>query len=685
MGVAYGLKRFYITGICVALFIIKAAASEGMWMPDEKGNLPASYKKVTVMFSDMCSGVILSSDGLFLTNHHCALEAVRSLSSPSNNYLKDGFVAKLGKDEIPVPELNVKRLLYIQELTDKMDSATVGIEDEYSRNSIIESIGRSICNSIEGNSPFITATVVPYYEGNRYFLNVYEVFRDIRLVLSPPHAIASFGGETDNWMWPRCSADFALLRIYASPSNEPAYFSSKNRPLHVDDYVRVSTEGYTLGDSVMTLGFPGTTQRYSTSWEVEAIKLCENIPRIEVREKKLGIWKDAMDNSPSTQMAYSSKYAVSSNFYKYSLGMNRCIDSLKIAERKRKDENAFLNWVNRDSIHRYPYRDALMKVKQSAVEKAEEHKALSYVTEALIEGSEIVGLAWAFMDLDLRGDKEARSRFTKDKIVPFYKGYRKDLDASLLKEMLFLVQERVPEKYLPSVYDSIRINYGGSIPAYVEHLFDHSVFRSEKSLRKALRDRNIERKIVHDPVYDFAFSVRMLYYDLLAELSSSEYDRMKGKRVLFEGKKEMNPDSVFYSNANFTMRKSYGTVKGFPDNFYTTQKDLLERNRTMKKEYFLEPSLKNLYEQIGQNDSTDLNLCFISDNDITGGNSGSPVFNSSGELIGLAFDGNWEGMSGDLSFDPVGQRAIHVDIRYILFIVKNWAHSSRIYREITHH
>lgn len=672
---------------CLVLIFLslsgKLIASEGMWRPDEKGNISDNLKSMTVMFNDMCSGVILSPEGLLLTNHHCALEAIQSLSTSSKNYLKEGFVALSEKEELPVTELNVKRFLYARDITETIDSATLNIEDEYSRLSIIESISRSICDTIENNSPFVSAVVTPYYEGNRYFLNVYEVFRDIRLVLAPPHSIAAFGGETDNWMWPRSSADFALLRIYVSPSGKPAYYSPKNKPLKTDIYASVSMNGYQQFDSVMTLGFPGTTQRYITSWEVESLKMNENIPRIEVREKKLHFWKDAMQSNPLTQIAYSSKYAVCSNFYKYSQGMNRCIDSLKIIQKKQEEETQFFEWIKQDTIARNKYCDALMLIKNSVENNSEERKAFSYVTEALIEGSEIVSFTWSFMNIDLKRDRKTLSRFLKENANRFYEGYRKDIDKKLLIEMIQLVKERVPQKYLPSFYDTIQVNFNGRIEKYVEFLFDKSVFHSDRSLKKALRCKNRDIEIMADPLYDFTLSVRMAYYDLLSELGSQEYVRMKGKRILFIGKKEYKNDSL-YSNANFTMRKSFGVIKALNDSnkYYTTQKDLLDKNASMKNEYYLEPYLKAMYEAIPADRQDKIAFCFISDNDITGGNSGSPVFNSEEDLIGLAFDGNWDGMAGDLMYDSESQRAIHMDIRYLLFIIENWAKSSRIYHEI---
>ena len=660
---------------------VKAIAAEGMWMPDEKGELSLPLRNATVKFNDMCSGVIVSSEGLFLTNHHCALEAVQKQSTPARNLLQDGFSAEKWSDEISIPELNVKRLLYTLELTDRMECAVSGIEDEFSCISIIDSIIRSVCDSIENDSPFITAAVQPFYEGNRWFLNVYEVFRDIRLVLVPPHSIAAFGGETDNWTWPRCSADFAFLRIYTGQENQPAYYSQKNRPLNTTDYAKISMQGYDAADTVMTVGFPGDTRRYSTSWEVEAIKENENAPRIEVKAKKLAYWKTAMERDPVIKFAYLSKYSQCANFFKYAQGMNRCIDSLSVVEERQTREELLLSWISENFIGREMYLNALSAIKNGVVEKMEEQKALSYLIEALADGPEIVGLALAFMALDLKGDKEAPSRFLKVNAYSFYKGYNAELDKALMTEMLALARERIPAKYLPSVYNSIQVYYADNISAYVENMFKKTVFRTEKTIKKALQNKKLYLEIEKDPLYDFAFSVQMAYYDLLLELSGNEYECKKASRILFGAWEMCDPSRTLYSDANFTMRKSFGTVKALPSgNFYTTPRDLLEKNLTHSPEYFLSPKLKSFFE----NAPDSLHLCLISDNDITGGNSGSPLFNAGGELIGLAFDGNWEGMSGDLLFGSE-QRAIHVDVRYILFWVKNWANAENIYQEITTH
>ena len=655
-----------------------AIASEGMWMPDEKGNLSPKIQNATIMFGDMCTGVFVSPNGLLLTNHHCALEAIHSLSTLKKNHLDNGFIARSERAEIPVSDLNIKRLLYIRELTDRIAAATAGVEREVSRRSIIDNLIRTVCDSVVNDSPFIFATVEAYYEQTRYFLNVYEVFHDIRLVMAPPYVLGAFGGEADNWMWPRCSADFAVLRVYASSGNVPSFFSPKNKPLQVQDYAAVSTQGYQPLDSVMTVGFPGATARYSTSWEVEAIRNGENAPRIEVREMKLAHWRDAMACNSKTKLSYSSKFSECANFYKYATGMNLWMDSLSVIGQKKEAESRLLDWVAQDSLSRMFYKEALLSIRDEIAEKLTEREALTYFIEALLGGAEIVGLPLALAEFDLEDDKETRA-FVKKQLARFYENYDAELDKSLLKKMLTLAKKRIPEEYLPTLYDSIRVHYKGDVDTYVDNLFDQSLFGSEKRIKKALSHSGFLKKTENDPISGLAFSIQTAYYNLHSQISGSEYRRIESRRILFNGWRDFLEREDFYSDANFTMRKSFGAVKGFPDDkYYTTSQDLLAKNATMQAAYFLPPSMKELFDGKGENG---LRLCFISDNDITGGNSGSPVFNSEGNLIGLAFDGNWQGMSGDLLFGAT-QRAIHVDIRYVLFLIRQWAKAEALYNEI---
>ncbi len=703
--------------VWAALLLLAASgqlyADEGMWVLKElnKQNLARmaelgftpSYDQLysetdpcvanaVVIFGGGCTGITVSNEGLIFTNHHCGFGAIQQLSSVEHDYLKDGFVSQSKQEELPVPGLSVRYLKETVDVSDRINSQIAGIEDEFQRLSAADSIGRVICDSV-GNNEFLAADVVPFYSNNKYFLVVYDVYRDVRMVFAPPSSIGKFGGDTDNWMWPRHTGDFSVFRVYANADNKPAEYNVDNKPYTPRYVAEVSMQGYQDKDYAMTIGFPGSTDRYLCSWGVQQRIENSNKPRIEVRGIKQGIWKEAMSASDAVRIKYASKYAGSSNYWKNSIGMNKGLANLNVIERKRAEETAFADWVAKDQARGAKYGEVLNLLEKGYTSTNKYREALTYLNEAFSSGAEIIRLARMVQSVDINGaTPEEITVFLEDRIQPFFKDYEPSLDQKVLAAMMKIAKERVSSEFLPDIYTSIDKKYKGNYEKYAADVFKKTSLLSYDKIAEMLRNPKQYEKLRKDPAAELSLSVLVSIFQLQQLMGDAEYDIAKGERLYFAGLKEMYPEKALSSDANFTMRLSYGSIGGYRPydaawyNYYSTDKGILEKEDPTSDEFWVQPEILDLVRSRDfgpyANEKGELQLCFLSNNDITGGNSGSPVFDKNARLIGLAFDGNWEAMSGDIAFEPDLQRCIGVDIRYVLFMIDKWGKCPRLIEEL---
>lgn len=704
--------------VCIALMLLigvtLSRADEGMWVLKELNeqnfarmkelgflspfeqlydDTAPSVANAVVIFGGGCTGITVSEQGLIFTNHHCGYGAIQKLSSVEHDYLKDGFVSQNQQEELAVPGLSVRYLKETVDVSDRILTATASIDDEFKRITTADSIGQAICDSI-GMTDFLAAEVVPFYNRNKYYLVVYNIYRDVRLVFAPPSSVGKFGGDTDNWMWPRHTGDFSVFRVYANAENQPAEYSEANRPYSPKYVAEVSIQGYDDKDFAMTLGFPGSTDRYLCSWGVERRIENSNKPRIEVRGIKQDIWKEAMLASDAIRIKYASKYAGSSNYWKNSIGMNRGLANLDVIERKKADEAAFAAWVNQTPERKSTYGDVLSLLENGYTTSAEYQTYLTYLVEAFASGTEIVRLARMIGSVDVKNSTpEEIDEILNGQIASFYKDYEPALDQKVLPAMLKIVKERVPAQYLPDIYSKIDKKYKGDYVKFTADLFNKTQILSYEDVARLLNNREqYDKMMKKDPAVELSLSTIFSIYEMQQMISESGDDIDKGERLFMAGIQEMYPEKTFYSDANFTMRLSYGSIGGYHPfdaawyDYYTTEKGIFEKEDETSDEFWVQPEILSLLKNRDyapySNSKGELQLCFLTNNDITGGNSGSPVFDKNCRVIGLAFDGNWEAMSGDIAFEPELQRCIGVDVRYMLYMIDKWGKCGRIIEEL---
>ena len=706
-------KKRVGTALCLCAVALSTYADEGMWILKElnKQNLarmaelgfkPSVDKlynenepcvaNAVVIFGGGCTGITVSNEGLIFTNHHCGFGSIQKLSSVEHDYLKNGFVSQNQSEELPVPGLSVRYLRETIDVSDRINSQIDKYQDEYQRLMAADSIGNAICDSI-GQNQFLAAQVVPFYNNNKYYLVTYDVYRDVRMVFAPPSSIGKFGGDTDNWMWPRQTGDFSIFRVYANAENKPAEYDAANKPYHPKYVAEVSMQGYQDKDYAMTIGFPGSTDRYLCSWGVKQRIEDSNKPRIEVRGIKQALWSEAMQASDAVRIKYASKYAGSSNYWKNAIGMNRGLANLDVIARKQAEEKAFADWVAQSQDRVAKYGEVLSLLEKGYTSTSASRNALTYLSEAFANGAEIVRLARMVQSFDAeKSTAEEKQVFLEDRIKAFFKDYEPTLDQKVLAAMLKIVRERVDEDRLPDIYTKIDKKYKGDYEKYAAYLFKKTSLLSEEKIAKIINDPKEYAKISKDPAVELSLSAMMALYSLEQEMSDAEFDIYRGERLYFAGLKEMNPDKALPSDANFTMRMSYGSIGGYRPydaawyNYYSTDRGVLEKEDPTSDEFYVQPEILDLFKKRDfgpyANEKGELQLCFLSNNDITGGNSGSPIFDKNARLIGLAFDGNWEAMSGDIAFEPELQRCIGVDIRYVLFMIDKWGKCPRLIDEL---
>jgi Peptidase S46. len=711
-------KIFSVLLIVFVSFGFRAKADEGMWLLPliEKLNIgtmtqmglklsaediyslnKACLKDAVVIFGGGCTGEIVSSQGLLLTNHHCGYSEIQSHSSVDHDYLKDGFWAKSKEEELPNQGLSVTFLIRIEDVTEQVLANVKPDMSEADRNAAISSARMSVeQKASEGNS--YRNSVVSFYGGNNFYLLVYENYNDVRLVGAPPSSIGKFGDDTDNWEWPRHTGDFSVFRVYTAPDGKPAPYSKDNVPLKPKYWLPVSLKDLNKGDFAMILGYPGGTQRYYTSYQVGEIMNITNPNRIKIRGIKQDIWMKDMNSDEKIRIQYSNKYYVSSNYWKYSIGENNQLKNLNVLAEKQATENQFNTWVNADPSRKAKYGESLNMIKTSIEGRAEYQNALQYLNEC-IQGCELLqfnqfanGLLTALKSGDTSKISDAVKQ-VKTNIADIYKDYNAPTDQKCMKAMLKLYRADVPAKFQPDFYTTaVDKKFKGNIDKFVDNMFAKSIFVSEAKLT-AFLDKPVLKTLENDPVVLTYASIRMVAMDVSKERSKFDENLNAGNRLWIAALKEMRPDKTLYPDANFTMRLTYGTVQDYDPKdavtykYYTTLQGVVDKYIPGNYEFDVPQRLIDLNnkKEFGRYASPKgyMPVCFLTNNDITGGNSGSPVMNGNGELIGLAFDGNWEAMSGNVAYEPSLQRCIVVDIRYVLWIMDIYSGAGNLVDEMT--
>ncbi|MFO7755452.1 MAG: S46 family peptidase [Bacteroidales bacterium] len=656
----------------------------------------SSIKDAIVIFGGGCTAEIVSSQGLLLTNHHCGYGQIQSHSSVEHDYLKDGFWAMSKQEELPNPGLSATFLVRIEDVTDRVLSNVTDGMSESERSETINSVRGEIADeATEGNN--YNASVSSFFGGNNYYLLVYERYSDVRLVGAPPSSIGKYGHDSDNWEWPRHTGDFSVFRVYMSPDGNPAEYSEENIPLKPRHHLPVSIKGVEENDFAMVMGYPGGTQRYMTSYGVDEVLSITHPNRIKIRGIRQEILMADMMADPKVNIQYASKYSGSSNYWKFSIGQKEGLERLKIKSKKENTEKRFTEWVNKRNKRKEKYGDALNMIKNAIESRAEYNNAQQYLQECLLMGSELPGMARSAQGLlaALSGDDDEAVieaiEGLKERADGFYKDYNAPTDKKATTAMIKVFKEDIDPQYWPDFVTQLDKQFNGDIESYVDYLFDNSIFTSRDRLMSFLDSPDAET-LETDPALKNGMDVIMVYRDLMQRSGKFSSDLSKGRRLYIAGLREMDPTLVEYPDANFTMRLTYGTVLPYQPKdaviykYYTTMDGVMEKYIPGDYEYDLPDDYIQLYNEKKFGRYADpagyMPICFLTNTDITGGNSGSPVINGKGELIGLAFDGNWEAMSGDVAFEPELQRCISVDIRYVLWVMDIYAGAGHLVEEM---
>ena len=664
--------------------------SEGFTMPYEQlYAAPNAIKNACVNFSGYCSGVVVSPNGLVFTNHHCGFEAIRSHSTVEHAYMLNGFYAKTYEEELPNKDMFVSFMVEQKDVTKELKEMGIFEQPLDKQAQLLDSVENAWSKKTKEQDSTLRLELKPFYEGNAYYATTYRDFRDLRLVFTVPKSMGKFGGETDNWMWPRQTCDFSVFRIYADPNtNGPADYNEKNVPYKPETWAQVSLQGYREGDFSMTIGYPGSTNRYLSSFGIRERRDASNAPMAQVRGVKQQVMWKHMTADEAVRIKYDSKYAQSSNYWKNSLGMNKCIDNVNLIGQKETFEQRIRQY--QDSTGYLKGQLDLNLMKHLYNERFEYIRALTYFRETFgSRANELTARALKVHNgMEVKGPKNKK----KKQYVEFEDN--SDVwDAATEKEMLAVMlknyREKVDARFLPQFYNTIDNKFGGNYALYVEHVWNNSV------LMKPNQKIYINKKSFYkDCGVEMGLDLTNVFNNIVEPIKATIDSIDQQEKFLCDVKLRMEMDQPHYSDANFTMRLSYGQVGGFlldgkPSGYYTTAESIVKKMKQAEtiKDYYAEPIMHSLlsasnFGKYTDNTTGKMQLCFLTNNDITGGNSGSPMFNGKGELIGLAFDGNWDSLASDILFDRQLARCIGVDIRYVLYMMDKWGNTERLIKEI---
>lgn len=707
--------------VATAIFSLSASADEGMWVLPllQQQNLPemralglklqdyeiyspenASLKDAVVIFGGGCTGEVVSPDGLVLTNHHCGYGAIQSHSTLEHDYLTEGFWATSRSEELPNPGLSVTFIDRIEDVTDYVKEALKKDNDPEGMNYLSPKYLNGLAKARVGekflaDNPGTEIEIKPFYGGNQYYMFTKKIYRDVRLVGAPPSSIGKFGSDTDNWMWPRHTGDFSVFRVYADANGNPAEYSERNVPLRPKRWFKISVRGVNEGDYAMMMGFPGRTNHYYTSWEVAERRDIDNTVRINIRELRQKVMLEEMLKDPQVRIQYASKYAGSENAYKNAIGSNWAINKRDFEQVKRAEQEALLAWA--DEQGKSEYREALNQIRDIVADRHDLRFRQWMLNEALRIGIEFVSVPTEINPLveALKGKTADRQKELDQMTAAFRRFFDKDyvpeVDKKIAKVMLTEYRRLIPHTSQPAYFAIIDKKYKGDIERFLDDIFAKSIFASRENYNKFLK-RPTAKALLNDPMVLFAQSVENERENLSNSLKSYDAAYNRAHRTYVKGLLEMEKDKKHWPDANFTLRLTYGQVKGYHPRdcvYYTHQTTLdgvMEKEDSTNWEFVVPQKLKDLYraKDFGRYATKDgrMPVAFCATTHTTGGNSGSPVMNANGELIGINFDRNWEGVGGDIEYLPDYQRSIIVDIRYVLFLIEKYGGAEGLLQEM---
>jgi len=716
------MKRILILGLSALLLIPTiSVADEGMWLPMlikrlnyadmQKHGLQLTAEEIysvnnsslkdaiVALNGGSCTAETISEKGLLLTNHHCAFGVIQDNSAPEHDYLMDGFWAMAMKEELHARNMTASYLIEMRDVTSEVLSDISITLKGTERQEAIQAATKAIQEKIaEEVAEHYDVKIKEFFEGNEYYAFVYETYRDIRLVGAPPSSIGKYGGDTDNWMWPRHTGDFSLLRVYMGEDGKPADYSESNQPYKPKHFLPVSISGVEKDDYAMILGYPGSTDRYLSSYGVKQELDYRQPSVVKIRGERLAILKEDMNSSSAIRIQYASKYAQVSNYWKYFIGQQRGLKRLKVYDKKKSLEDDFTAWVNKDAKRKDIYGDVLNDWQTGYDLNAESILFRTYFGECIFASEASL---MAYRTEQLYGILSAEdpnqeainsaAESMRERADKFYQDFNLPTDKRVAAKMFEMFYNDVPKSQHPKVFTDMVAKSKGDFNKLVDKMYSKSIFTSKEKYT-AFLDNPSKKVLDKDAIFQFAYQFVNHYRMVISPMTVEAMEKIENSNRLFvHGLREMNADKTYYPNANSTMRVTYGNVLDYYPadamhyDFYTTIEGIMEKEDPNNDEFIVPAKLKELYEKkdygrYGQ-DGT-LRICFLTNTDITGGNSGSPVINGKGELIGCAFDGNWEAMSGDIAFEPELQRTIAVDVRYILFIIDKYAGAQNIIDEL---
>jgi len=714
-------KKLIATVFAILIFFsMSLRADEGMWIPLllEKYNIEdmqkhgfklsaedvysinqVSMKDAIVKFGG-CTAELISDEGLLITNHHCGLGYIQRHSSVDHDYLTNGFWAMSRKEELPNPGASATFLISIEDVTNKvLMNTNDGMSNSEKQRQMQSNMGKLQRDAVEGTH--YSARVSSFFNGNEYYLFVYETFTDIRLVGAPPSSIGKFGGDTDNWVWPRHTGDFSLFRIYADKNNKPAAYSPDNVPYKPKKHFPISISGYNEGDFTMVFGYPGRTTEYLPSFAVENLLYQNNPNMINLRNKRINLMKADMETSPAIRIQYASKVAGVANGWKKSIGQSRGLINFNAINKKKDYEKKFSNWVIKEPARKKMYGNILPEYKEIYSKISPYNLGSLYAREAG-RAAEIIGFAGrlnSLIRLSENNPDNERIRATANRMIEgaeaMFKNYNKETDKKIFNELLKIYSDSVKNEFRPSFFNIVDSKYKSNIDRYTEFVYDKTIFCNKEKYIQFLKSYKASSvgKIKNDPAYIIAQSLNELNSKKIQPVTAELNSRLTAlNKMYMKAQMEYQDGKLFYPDANSTLRVTYGNVKGFKpvdavyNTHYTTLKGIMEKDNPDIYDYDVPDRLKELYyaKDYGKyGEKGEMHVCFIASNHTSGGNSGSPVIDSNGHLIGVNFDRNWEGTMSDVMYDPDQCRNISLDIRFALFIIDKFAGAQHLINELT--